>query len=133
MILKTGEITKYDLDWSTAANLGWVLIAPYVILQLSHFDEVGSVGDVAFQQREWFYCDLLRVYSPLGPELQGESLRWGTAIIHRRVELPRRYSFVVNQVNWPLIKRVIAYGRKYSLRLCKATPTAAQLAAGYDS
>lgn len=104
MILKTGEITIYDVYWAPRCVIGWVLIAPHIALELS---PLGAVDRAELERIHEFYFDLLFFERPLGPELEkGECMGFDKLVVLPKTLGPSNYP-----CDWDHIKKVIAYGR----------------------
>lgn len=116
MVLKTGEITKQDFWWTYDTSIGWALIAPHVVLQLSHLDARGVIGDEVFQQRTEFHCDLVWFKSPLGPEYFDGDHHGRFGIPWSYIDIPRRIDPVGGALAWDKIIKIIAYGRRSKLK-----------------
>lgn len=108
MVLKTGEITKDDLLWDSHGNLGWALVAPYLVLEVARLRVIGMDG---FSEEYRVFANFMMVEDPLGPDSAVVDIEhYGSYI-----RLPKKLYFAGDRGTWANVNKTVAYIRSVNI------------------
>ena len=112
MILKTREIHVHDLQWNRESTIGWVLIAPYLILEanVTTHDATTRLGPLTS-----FNFYLVVVKAPLGPDDPERWMHYGW----QYWKMPRKL-YPEDEKLWSGAACVVDYGRRIPVNRLKA-------------